>query len=195
MVIDIFPYFCYTNHSKRKGWSIVFYQTADNLVTKKPYTAIQSTNPALYSGFTPARPFTIRLATQNDKLSIIRSAQKKQTDYMTTTQLCKDIDNNSLIITIDNAIHKIVGWCALDFACQQTHGYCGIKRMMIPNKKYRKRGIASLMIQWIIQEYPKLKFGGTPWIDNFAMRKVLADNGFTLSYYFGENDMWCCYTK
>lgn len=173
----------------------MFYQSAENFVPKAPYEHREPTNPALYSGYTPARPFIFRLATSADKLSIIRSAQKKQADYMTTNHLVADINEDRLILAIDNYTNKIVGWCALDSSTQTKYGYHAIKRMMIPNKKYRGQGIAKMIVEWIIQEHPKMVLGATPWRDNHAMRGVLMDTSFEFQYYFGDDDMWCCYMK
>ena len=161
-------------------------------------------DPALYRGSSPAvEPapdliacrYTVRYAHHTDKRAIIRSAQTKQVDYMTTNQLVDDIAMKRLVIVVDNHKNKIVAWCAIDGSAYETRGYFAIKRMMVPNKKYRRQGIADFMLKWILEENPKLTFGATPWVDNAAMRTMLEKNDFTLRYTFGADGMWCCYVR
>lgn len=161
-------------------------------------------DPALYRGSSPAvEPapdlmalrYTVRYADNYDRVSIIRSSQTKQVDYMTTNKLLDDIAKRRLIIAVDNHKNKIVGWVALDGWTYEARGYFAIQRMMVPNKKYRRQGIADFMLKWIVKENPKLILGATPWVDNAAMRSILEKNGFTLRYRFGNDDMWCCYIK
>lgn len=172
--------------------------------SRTPYEDRPHDNPALYRGSSPAvEPapdliacrYTVRYAHHTDTKAIIRSAQMKQVDYMTTNQLMDDVATKRLVIVVDNHKNKIVAWCAIDGTEYETRGYFAIKRMMVPNKKYRRQGIADFMLKWILEENPKLTFGATPWVDNTAMRSMLEKNGFTLRYTFGNDGMWCCYVR
>ena len=172
--------------------------------SRTPYEDRPHDNPALYRGSSPAAEpapdlmalrYTVRYAHHTDKKAIIRSAQTKQVDYMTTNQLIDDIAAGRLVVVVDNHKNKIVAWCAIDGSTYETRLYFAIKRMMVPNKKYRRQGIADFMLKWILQKHPKLTFGATPWIDNTAMRTMLEKNGFILRYAFGEDGMWCCYVR
>ena len=65
----------------------------------------------------------IRYATKEDLLSAVRSLQKNQTFYNTTSHLKEDIEKNRLIIIEENG--KLLGSCALVY--EENWDYLAIK--------------------------------------------------------------------
>ena len=125
---------------------------------------------------------TIRFATANDKIHIIRSLQNKKIEYNTTAQAKTDIENGRLLIAvIDN---KIVG--SLAIVPEPSYSYTALKRLCVYNKKYRGKGIANQLIA-TASTFVSGPVGATPWANNPATIHLFEKNGFTYQYTFLEN--------
>ncbi len=132
----------------------------------------------------------ISFASEKDKLSVIRSIQRNQTDYMTTQQAKDDIANGRLIVC-KNDKAKVVGIISVEL--KEDRGYIAIRRGMVTNKLNRGKGIMSKLVDFICQQSWEYPLGVTPWIDNTPMIKVLERNGFTKHYTF--NEVWVYYER
>lgn len=120
---------------------------------------------------------TVQFATVGDTLSIVRSFQNKQTDYMTTSHIKDDILNCRLIVCKED--NKIVGFLALED--KPEHGYTGIRRACVPNKKNRGRGIMNELVRFAVQQSTAYPLGATPWTTNPAIIHVLGKEWFCTS--------------
>ena len=132
----------------------------------------------------------ISFASEKDKLSVIRSIQRNQTDYITTQQAKDDIDNNRLIIC-KNDKAKVVGIISVEL--KEDRGYIAIRRGMVTNKLNRGKGIMSKLVDFICQQSWGYPLGATPWIDNTPMIKILERNNFVRKYTF--NTVWTYYER
>lgn len=130
----------------------------------------------------------IRFATENDKLSAIRSLQKNQTSYNTVAQLKEDIALNRLIVVENNG--KLLAKCAI--VEEPLYNYIAIKRLCVFSKKSKGKGIASALINHITSLNLGV-LGATPWEDNEATKHILEKNGFKFQYTFLNN--YCFYKR
>ena len=125
---------------------------------------------------------TIRFATANDKIHIIRSLQNKKIEYNTTAQAKTDIENGRLLIAIIG--NKIVG--SLAIVPEPAYHYTALKRLCVYNNKYRGRGIANELIA-TASALVSGPVGATPWANNPATIHLFEKNGFSYQYTFLEN--------
>ena len=130
----------------------------------------------------------IRFATENDKLSAIRSLQKNQTSYNTTAQIKEDISLKRLIVVEDNG--KLLASCAI--VEEKDYNYIAIKRLSVFSKKSRGKGIADAIIKYVIS-LNLGTLGATPWKDNEITKHLFEKNGFKFQYSFLEN--YCYYKR
>lgn len=130
----------------------------------------------------------IRYATKEDLLSAVRSLQKNQTFYNTTSHLKEDIEKNRLIIIEENG--KLLGSCALVY--EENWDYLAIKRLNVYAKKSRGKGYADKLIKYVIS-LNLGTLGSTPWKENMVARHLFEKNGFTLQYDFMDN--YCFYKR
>ena len=130
----------------------------------------------------------IRFATEKDTIHAIRSLQKNQTFFNTTTHLKDDIARNRLIVVEENG--KLLGSCAL--VPEVSYGYTAIKRLIVYSKKQRGRGIADKIIKYIIS-LNLGTIGATPWESNKIGRHLFEKNDFEFQYKFLEN--YCFYKR
>lgn len=114
----------------------------------------------------------VRYATEEDTMRIVRGLQNKHLDFNTPAQARHDIEMKSLLVAIiDN---KIVGSLAV---VNTTHGYKGLKRGCIYNKKNYGKGIMSALFDYALSlGYDT--YGCTPWADNSAIIKMISKRGF-----------------
>ena len=121
----------------------------------------------------------IRLATQNDYLSICRSLQNKGQYWNTPARVKQDVKLNRLYIAISH--DKIVGQVALEN--KPEFGYIGIVRLCVYNKKDYGKGIATALIQYIC-DLGLENLGGTPFIENATTCNLFEKFGFKEQYTF-----------
>lgn len=131
---------------------------------------------------------TIRKATQEDTIHIIRAIQNKQISYITPAHVREDVKFGRQFIMVENG--KVIAMLSLVY--DTDHDYFAMKRLLIPNKKNCGKGYAQMMLKYVSQQ-AQGKVGCTPWIDNQAMRHTLEKLGFSLEYIFSEK--WCFYSK
>lgn len=129
----------------------------------------------------------IRFAEEKDKLHAVRSLQRNQTFYNTTKQLKEDLSCGRLIVVEENG--KLLGSCAI--VPEKNWGYTAIKRLMVYSQKSRGKGIASALIQFVIELGYEV-VGATPWEDNVKARRLFEKNGFCFKYQFGN---YCYYER
>lgn len=114
----------------------------------------------------------IRFATQTDKLSVVRGLQNKRMDFNTTQQAKADIDAGCLLVAVDGA--RVLGSLAV---VPTSHGYTGLKRGCVYNKKNRGKGIMSALFDYALA-LDLGCYGCTPWAENVAMLALLQKRGF-----------------
>lgn len=123
----------------------------------------------------------IRFATAADTIHVMRSLQNKHIDYNTPAQAKNDIALGRLIVAVDG--NKIVGSIAI--VPEEEYQYTAIKRMCVYNKKYRGRGIAKALMEYVCA-LDLGTIGATPW-DNPATIHLLEKFGFKYQYTFMEH--------
>lgn len=126
---------------------------------------------------------TIRWARQSDTKQIIATIAQKKCDYITCQQIREDINKGKVLL--GKIESKIV--CFLVVERNAEFKYVSIRRAMVPNKKYRKKGVMNELLSSICdyadRDYAE-PLGATPWTDNIAMKKLLEKNGFIYQYTF-----------
>ena len=125
---------------------------------------------------------TIRYATKNDELSIIRAIQNKHMDYNTTTDVKNDISLGRLLVAVENG--KILGSVAIVYKAHR--GYYAIMRMCVYSKRSKGKGVASALIDFVLA-LELGDYGATPWNDNPAMIHIFVKRGFIYQYTFEKN--------
>lgn len=130
----------------------------------------------------------IRVATKEDYLWIARVIGKKNLPYCTANHIKDDFMWHRLYCVYEG--NKVLATFSLVY--DWLHEYTAIKRLCVLNKKNLGRGIARFAIHSILP-YLHGAVGCTPWEDNYAMRKILEDEGFVLQYKFDKK--WCFYEK
>lgn len=79
---------------------------------------------------------TIRFATKEDEIRIIRAIQNKHMDYNQPTHVREDIRSNRLIVAEDKG--KLLGSCALVY--ESNFGYHAIKRLCVFRQDFKGQG-------------------------------------------------------
>ena len=130
----------------------------------------------------------IRKATLQDYSTISHMVAPHKLPYLRAAHIHADIEANHELVAIEDG--HIVGIAAIVWDSQ--YSYWAIKRLLIPNKKNRGKGIARTLILAAITG-KKEKIGCTPWKDNIPMIKLLESLDFQLEYIF--DDKWCFYSK
>lgn len=125
---------------------------------------------------------TIRYATNNDTIHVIRAIQNKHMDYNTTSQVKEDVRQGRLVVVEDNG--KLLGSAAIVYKAHR--GYTAITRVCIYSKKSQGKGVASALINYICS-LGLGELGATPWNDNPAMCHVFEKFGFEYQYTFKKN--------
>ena len=133
---------------------------------------------------------TIRKATMNDYIKVIRTIQNKHISYITPKHVLNDVTMNQLYIMVDDDTNKVVA--TLSLVWDPQYKYYALKRLCIPNNKNRGKGLAQKMLAFVADQATE-KVGCTPWVDNGAMCHTLEKLGFQLEYIFEEK--WCFYSK
>lgn len=122
---------------------------------------------------------TIRYATFNDTIHIIRAIQNKHFNYNTPSNVREDISANRLIVAEENG--KLLGSVAIVYKPHRS--YYAIMRLCVYSKQNAGKGIASALIDFILN-LALGTYGATPWNDNPAMCHIFEKRGFYLSIYF-----------
>lgn len=125
---------------------------------------------------------TIRYATRQDTIRIIRAIQNKHMDYNTTADVREDVEAGRLIVAEENG--KLLGSVAVFY--KPHRGYHAITRMCVYSKKSRGKGVASALIDYILS-LGLGTLGATPWNDNPAMVHIFEKRGFVYQYTFKKN--------
>ena len=125
---------------------------------------------------------TIRYATEQDTLHIVRGIQNKRMSYNTTADVKNDIANNQLIVAVEN--DKILGSVAVVYKAHR--GYYAIMRMCVYSQKSKGKGVASALIDFVLA-LNLGDYGATPWNDNPAMIHIFVKRGFVYQYTFQKN--------
>lgn len=128
-----------------------------------------------------------RRANGDDYNTLSHMIRGKRLDYLTTTHIVNDLRHEYMYVAEYKG--KIVAFCSI--VNGHDPEYYGLKRLFIPNKKYRHRGVGDALLHHIIWLYPRV--GATPWEDNIPMRKLLERHGFVYQYTF--NHIWMYYRR
>ena len=129
---------------------------------------------------------TIRFATKEDEIRIIRAIQNKHMDYNQPTHVREDVRSNRLIVAEDKG--KLLGSCALVY--DSHFGYYAIKRLCVFAKTSRGKGVATAMVKWLCDYFSMLKIGATPWTTNPTMCHIFEKLGFEYQYTFSTYYMF-----
>lgn len=129
----------------------------------------------------------VRKATSNDYRKLSYHIRNKHIDYITVSHIAADIESNSLFVLEDN--NTLVAMVSVVW--QEEFQCCGIKRLVIFNKKNHGKGYASLLLNEVIEKGKK--YSVTPWIDNTTMHHLLAKLGF--HYVKTFNKIWTLWEK
>ena len=124
---------------------------------------------------------TIRYATFNDTIRIIRAIQNKHFNYNTPLNVHEDISAGRLIVAEENG--KLLGSVAIVY--KPHRGYYAIMRLCVYSKQNAGKGIASALIDFILG-LALGTYGATPWNDNPAMCHIFEKRGFIYQYTFKE---------
>lgn len=124
---------------------------------------------------------TIRFATKNDTIRIIRSIQNKHMNYNTPTHVKADIAAGRLVIIEENG--KLLGSCAI--VKETNRGYTAIKRVCVYSKKSQGKGVAQALIAFVCS-LGLGTLGATPWNDNPTMCHIFQKFGFEYQYTFQQ---------
>lgn len=114
----------------------------------------------------------VRFAIPADKFYVVRGLQNKHMDFNTPAHAKDDIINGRLLVAVMDG--KIVGSLAV---VETTHGYYGLKRGCVYNKRNKGKGIMSALFDYAIS-LNLGDYGCTPWADNEPMMRLLAKRGF-----------------
>ncbi len=124
---------------------------------------------------------TVRFATAADTLRVVRGLQNKGMNFNTTAQAKADILAGHLLVAeIDG---RIVGSLAV---VPTAHGYTGLKRGCVYNKKNQGKGVLSAMFDFALS-LGLGDYGCTPWIENTAVIHSLEKRGFHYEKTVCEN--------
>lgn len=123
---------------------------------------------------------TIRLATIEDEIHIIRAIQNKHMDYNQPTHVKEDISNDRLVVAESNG--KIVA--SMAFVFDNERNYVAIKRLCIYRKENMRKGIATALIEEAKKRLCWMDIGLTPWTTNPKMCALLEKLGFEYQYTF-----------
>lgn len=128
-------------------------------------------------------------AEEKDYMSICRSIQNAHIAYITPQHIKEDINKHRLFVVKEK--EKILGFAALVY-CSEFNNFA-IKRLCIPNKKNRGKGIAKFIIHYFVSIHSLINYPlvCTPWVDNKVMRKILEQEGFKYIATFNIN--WTLY--
>jgi len=122
---------------------------------------------------------TIRQATEEDTIRIIRAIQNKHMDYNTTADVREDVKNGYLFVAEENG--KLLGSVAVFY--KPHRGYHAITRMCVYSKKSCGKGVASALVGYVLS-LGLGEYGATPWNDNPAMCHIFEKYGFEYQYTF-----------
>lgn len=124
---------------------------------------------------------TIRYATFNDTIHIIRAIQNKHFNYNTPSNVREDISAGRLIVAEEN--EKLLGSVAIVYKPHRS--YYAIMRLCVYSKQNAGKGIASALIDFVL-DLALGAYGATPWNDNSAMCHIFEKRGFIYQYTFKE---------
>ena len=125
---------------------------------------------------------TIRKATEQDTIRIIRAIQNKRMDYNSPAHVKTDITAQQLIVAEENG--KLLGSVAVFYKPHRS--YYAITRMCIYSKRSKGKGVASALIDYVLA-LGLGDYGCTPWNNNPAMIHILEKRGFVYQYTFKKN--------
>lgn len=125
---------------------------------------------------------TIRQATENDTIRIIRAIQNKHMDYNTPTDVREDVKNGYLFVAEENG--KLLGSMAVFYKSHRK--YYAITRCCVYSKKSRGKGVASALVDYILS-LNLGTYGATPWDNNPTMCHIFEKRGFEYQYTFKKN--------
>ena len=123
---------------------------------------------------------TIRFATKEDEIRIIRAIQNKHMDYNQPKHVREDIRAHRLIVAESNG--KLLGACAL--VHEPNFDYHAIKRLCVFAKTSRGKGVATALVEWTCNYFSMLNIGATPWTTNPTMCHIFEKLGFEYQYTF-----------
>ena len=125
----------------------------------------------------------VRYAVPSDSMAVVCGLRNKNFAYNTTAQAKADITNHQLLVAEING--KVVGSLAI---IPTSHGYMGLKRGCVYNKKYKGKGIMTALFDYAVA-LNLGSYGCTPWAENIAIIKILLNHNFKYQKTVHENYM------